>query len=275
MKIVIEPNKLQQLLKQVFMSMSKSSPLISEVIIICKPDEPNKKGKLIIADQSLGFAGLYAQYAKDFFLQYECEKQETILITKTIFDTIMDSKTFIGDKQITISTLDNHIYFRGERETYGEPLQEAKVSPFFKGAKPSEFGIIPEKYVPTMAFSTVPKEFDVPETEYFTLQSDGTSIKVCTKDIGTYEKTLKISETLKPKLTQHQITLDQDYLDHQLANISGEAIFSSDGIMFVTYQQTKDYMITYYLKGKEETEQEKASKPKQQEPPEPLQEDEL
>lgn len=249
------------MLNQIFLKNQLES-----VTLNCKPD------KIVVTDRELGILGIYAQYKKEYFINYECPQPEQVTFNRRILSMIQDSKTFKNDKQITISTQENKIFIRGAREQFTDTQEESKPINFFKEIELRDIGVIPKKYQSQISFSINTEELELPKTEQITIQSTPTELKVLIKDLGEYEKTLQLTQTLKPQLTTATFALNKDNLDTILSNFTGEIIISANQDFFTFYQKTKETIITCYqatIQEEVETQpqkQEKPPKPEEQPP---------
>ena len=268
MKIVVEPARMQQMLKQTM--FYKSKPLLVSVTAIINPE----KG-ITLLDLSLGVAGFYARYPKEYFLQLECEQPEIVVLSKRILDIL--SNAFKEDKQLTISTLENKIYVRGVRETFADDLEQGQKPslPFKLVTSPS--GVVPEKFEPLLRVPINADELNFPDAENYTLlATDEGKMFVEITNIGKYTKELKLNDNPNiPKIIKAtSLTLDADYFQRLITNLSGEVVLSLDKMSTIVHQKTKDYHITYYLTGKQEVEEQSLpTKPEEQPKQEPSEEE--
>ena len=267
MKIIAEPTRIQQMLKQTL--FYKSKPLLESVTAVISPE----KGMSLL-DLSLGVAGFYARYPKEYFLQFECEQPEIVVLSKRILDIL--SNAFKEDKQLTISTLENKLYIRGIRETFADDLEQGQkpTLPFKLVTNPS--GVVPEKFEPLLRVAINSDELNFPDAESYTLKTtEEGKMFVEITNIGKYTKELKLNDNPNiPKIIKPtSLTLDADYFQRLITNLSGEVVLSLDKMSTIIHQKTKDYHITYYLTGKQEIEEQALptkteEQPKQPEPSE-------
>jgi len=248
MKIVVEPAKMKQLLRQVL--FYKGSPLLESAVASVKPEG------LAFLNLSLQVVGYYAQYPKRYFLEYECQSPEVITFSRHILDKL--NEAFKDSKQITITTTEEKIFVRGERESFDEPLVASEKPEIpFKFVKNAS-GVVPEQFVPIVRIPIDISELDFPKAEEYRLKvTEDKKLLLEIVDIGRYTKELQIA--YNPNIEQiltpgASILLDAEYFQHMIANLSGEVVLSFDKAgWFALFQQAKDYHITYYLAEKVES----------------------
>ena len=242
MKIVVEPTKMKQLLKQTL--FHKGKPLLESAIASARPDG------IAFLDLSLQVIGYYAKYAKNYFLEYECQNPELTTLSKHILDKLNDA--FKEAKQITIATTEEKIFLRSERETFDDDLVASEKPELpFKFVKNAS-GVVPEQFIPIVRIAIATNELDFPEAvEYKLKVTNDKKIMLEITDIGKYTKELLISNNpnIEQILTpEASILLDGDYFKRITSNLSGEVILSFDKTgWFCLYEQATDHSITYYL----------------------------
>lgn len=247
MKVLIEPKKLVEMLE-----MSLMGPKLSNVIL-----SANQKG-IRVNDATLGGLGVVALFKPEYFMEFECEEPEEVVVSQTLLKIIKDAKAFT-DEKVTVFTItdeesgEKKIIIKGTGDEVEEKCEDITTEPVpFEIRSNKIKGIILKGIKPSLCMKINKNQFSLPkigETKSYNLVSDKDVIIVKIKDEGT-----KMERKIKPiKLDamdeELNTTVDGTFFDNILGLLSDEvwiSIYGSGGGICVS-TKVDDHACSYFL----------------------------
>mgnify|MGYP000704588314 CR=1 FL=1 len=237
MRVVVEPERLIKMFTTAL--LYKSSAMLDSVPIYF-----TEKGA-IIRDSSLQVLAIYSIFPKHYFLEYEVDKPQKIVVTKSLLK--MTKQGFKKDDTVTISVEGGNVVLSSSRAIYREPIPEIEESTFPLKFKKDENGIyLPENFEPKV--TVVMREDDIKDiltADTYTIEYDGERLKITMEDIGSYTKIITPLKLLKKE--KCTIRLDGDLTRRIIANLKGEIIFSFNEDLAIWERLSKEYVQIFVL----------------------------
>jgi hypothetical protein len=221
----------------------RSSPLLNHTVATF-----TDKG-VLISDGTLNVVAVYGGYSKEYFLEYECEKEEKIPITKNFLEKL----SAFNEEKIQVYTEGNNIIVKSNKREYSEPMMDVEHPEFPFPMVNAEYGMVPKKLnVKVQVKLNADELANLPKADYYKFKADSNNFYAVVEDIGKYTEKLTVIQCLKTE--PFEVILDAEYLQHILNNINGEfwLMLQKEAVIFS--QKTQNYSLTYLLSTREEEE---------------------
>lgn len=247
MQILIEPKRLVELFEMCLMGQKLSNVILSFSDKVVR-----------VNDATLGGLGVVGAFKPTYFMEYEIDEPEQVVISQTLLKIIKDAKSFT-DEKVTLSTTEDEetgekmVIIKGTGDEVEEKCEDITTEPFpYDIVSNKTKGITLKGKEPTLCIRVDKSQFSLPkigETKSYNLVSDGENILVKIKDEGT-----KMERTIKPlkkdKIGELDSTFDGTFFDTMLALLPPDEVWVSiygTGGGVILSVKTKEYALSYFL----------------------------
>ena len=238
-KIVAEPERIIKIFSTAL--LYKSSPIIDSVVA-----NLTEKG-MIIKDSSLQVLAIYSIFPKHYFLDYNVEGEDKLVVTKSLMKMVKQG--FKGADTITITKDKGKIVVKSRSAVYAEPIPDVEEMEFpAKIKKDEELGIfLPENFVPDVVLVLKADELsDLMSTDHYNVIFADNKLRIGMEDVGSYTKIITPIKILKSKEGAMAI-LDGDMFQRILANVAGEIFFAFNSEAAIVERISKEYVQVFML----------------------------
>ena len=238
-KIVIEPSKLEHILRVGLLSDGKS--LLEQVPVTFK------ESGMSIKDRSYSSVVTIALFKTSYFKEYDVKEEQVVVLTKSLFDKL---KLFKNEEQLILNISEDKIKLQSQNISYEEDLLEDTGLDFGIEMEKSDFGLIPKK----VNEEGYPLQFDVdskhlatlPDSEHFAIYSseqyqDCISVEI--EDRGKTNLSFPIESFHKFEVFEQSFT--GKVFSKLSSNLTGiiNVVIADTGI--ILNQKHPDYVIMY------------------------------
>jgi hypothetical protein len=242
MKIVIEPEMLKHVMSQLLVQKGNSSAFESVSAVF------DGEG-MSVAQISNGILAIKANYAKEFFLEFEGSSEDTEVVAFTP-SLLAGIGWGFNDKTIILKTTPTEIVIQGQKEHYKHKLSEPIVEPFPIKTEETDKGIIPSgKFKPKVCVELKKTEFaSLPKSENYRFFVDKGKLKI---EVRAKESEYEWSTILTPDrieiMEECEIVLDGENLSKILNNVNETFWFMFDDAGSVFVNKGRNNTLTYVL----------------------------
>ena len=238
-KIIIEPSKLEHILRVGLLSDGKS--LLEQVPVTFK------ENGLSIKDRSYSSVVTVAAFKTSYFKEYDVKEEQVVVLTKTLFDKL---KLFKNEEELTVSISEDKFKLQSQNISYEEDLLEDTGQDFGIEMEKVDFGVIPKK-VNTDGY---PIQFDIdsthlatlPDSEQFCIYTEeqyGDSILIEIEDRGKTNMFLSVEQFQKFEVFEQSFT--GKVFSKLASNLTGTINVIVDDTGIIINQKHPDYVLMY------------------------------
>ncbi|GAG16815.1 unnamed protein product, partial [marine sediment metagenome] len=211
-----------------------------------------------VNDATLGGLGVVAAFKPEYFMEYESEETQNIVVSKNLLKVIKDAKAFTDEKVTVFTTTDeesgeNFIVVKGSGDEVEEKCEDISTEPVpFDIVSNKTKGIVLKGTTAALCMKIEKSQFSLPkigETKAYNIIAEDSTVIIKIKDEGTkMERKIKVIklEKIKAKLDR---TFDGTFFDTMLGLLPEEvwiSIYGTGGGVCLSVK-TNEFAISYFL----------------------------